>query len=87
MIKPAPPGIERILFTEEQIQSYLTDFLGSPARGVEAFEIIESIHNLRDLAERPYLLSLIISRLGELEALKARGERVNAARQSPLKNR
>ena len=74
------PALCLLPFTEAQIRSYLADFLGSPVRGAEAFEIIKSIHNLRDLAERPYLLSLISDRLGELEALKARGEPVNAAR-------
>jgi uncharacterized protein YjbI with pentapeptide repeats len=67
-------------FTEEQIRSYLADFLGSPARGAEALEVIGSVHNLRDLAERPYLLSLISDRIGELEVLMARGAPVNAAR-------
>ncbi|WP_044188257.1 TIR domain-containing protein, partial [Hyalangium minutum] len=74
------PALCLLPFTEAQIQSYLADFLGTPARGGEAFEIIQSIHNLRDLAERPYLLSLIGEHLGELESLKARREKVNAAR-------
>jgi WD40 repeat protein len=74
------PALCLLPFTEEQIQDYLASFLGDPQRGAEAFEIIASIHNLRDLAERPYLLSLISGRLGELEQLQARGEKVNAAR-------
>ncbi|MBI5282179.1 MAG: TIR domain-containing protein, partial [Candidatus Solibacter usitatus] len=67
-------------FTEEQIRGYLRAMLGDEARAEEAIGVIESIHNLRELAERPYLLALISEHLGELEAMRARGERVNAAR-------
>ncbi len=74
------PALCLLPFTEEQIRNYLADFLGDPERGGEAFEVMASIHNLRDLAERPYLLTLISGRLGELEELQARGEKVNAAR-------
>ncbi|HEX8702735.1 MAG TPA: TIR domain-containing protein [Myxococcaceae bacterium] len=74
------PALCLLPFTEEQIQAYLASFLGDRTRGAEAFDVIASIHNLRDLAERPYLLSLISGRLGELEQLQARGEKVNAAR-------
>jgi hypothetical protein len=34
------------------------------------------VHNLRELAERPYLLSLIAEHIGELEARQARGDQV-----------
>ncbi|MCX6848864.1 MAG: TIR domain-containing protein, partial [Verrucomicrobia bacterium] len=74
------PAFCMLPFDEGQIRGYLTSFLGNEKRGGEAFELIASIHNLRDLAERPYLLSLISGRLGELEALQMRGETVNAAR-------
>ena len=74
------PAFCLLPFDEGQIRGYLTSFLGDEKRGGEAFELIASIHNLRDLAERPYLLSLISGRLGELEALQMRGETVNAAR-------
>ncbi|WP_395751191.1 PQQ-binding-like beta-propeller repeat protein [Prosthecobacter sp.] len=74
------PAFCLLPFDEAQIRGYLTSFLGDEKRGGEAFELIASIHNLRDLAERPYLLTLISSRLGELEALQMRGETVNAAR-------
>ena len=74
------PAFCLLPFDERQIRDYLVSFLGDAKRGGEAFDLIASIHNLRDLAERPYLLSLISSRLGELEALKMRGETVNAAR-------
>lgn len=74
------PAFCLLPFDEGQIRGYLTSFLGDEKHGREAFELIASIHNLRDLAERPYLLSLISGRLGELEALQIRGETVNAAR-------
>jgi uncharacterized protein YjbI with pentapeptide repeats len=74
------PAFCLLPFDERQIRDYLVSFLGDAKRGGEAFDLIASIHNLRDLAERPYLLSLISGRLGELEALKMRGETVNAAR-------
>lgn len=74
------PAFCLLPFDEGQIRGYLTSFLGDAKRGGEAFELIASIHNLRDLAERPYLLSLISGRLGELEALQMHGETVNAAR-------
>ncbi|WP_395740501.1 eIF2A-related protein [Prosthecobacter sp.] len=74
------PSFCLLPFDEAQIRGYLTSFLGDEKRGGEAFDLIASIHNLRDLAERPYLLTLISGRLGELEALQMRGETVNAAR-------
>ncbi|HZH13345.1 MAG TPA: TIR domain-containing protein [Archangium sp.] len=74
------PALCLLPFTEEQIRAYLTSFLEDPERGAEAFEVIASIHNLRDLAERPYLLTLISGRLGQLEELQAQGKVVNAAR-------
>ncbi len=74
------PALCLLPFTEEQIRSYLTSLLGDAERGAEAFEVIASIHNLRELAQRPYLLTLISGRLGELETLQAQGEQVNAAR-------
>ncbi|WP_224362127.1 eIF2A-related protein [Hyalangium versicolor] len=74
------PALCLLPFTEEQIRGYLASFLGGREHATEAFDIIASIHNLRDLAERPYLLSLISGRLRELEELQTRGEKVNAAR-------
>jgi uncharacterized protein YjbI with pentapeptide repeats len=74
------PALCLLPFTEKQIRGYLASFLGDPESGAKAFDLIASIHNLRDLAERPYLLSLISGRIGELEQLKARGEKVNASR-------
>ncbi|MFP2909424.1 TIR domain-containing protein, partial [Pyxidicoccus sp. 3LFB2] len=74
------PALYLLPFTEEQIRGYLTSLLTAPERVEEAFGLIASIHNLHDLAKRPYLLTLISGQLGQLEKLRARGEEVNAAR-------
>jgi hypothetical protein len=74
------PALCLLPFTEEQIRDYLASFLGDKARAAAAFELIASIHDLRDLAQRPYLLTLISRHLGELEKIQARGDTVNAAR-------
>ncbi|MBE2286506.1 MAG: TIR domain-containing protein [Prosthecobacter sp.] len=74
------PAFCLLPFDEAQIRAYLTSFLGDEKHGHAAFDLIASIHNLRDLAQRPYLLSLISGHLGELEALQLRGDTVNAAR-------
>ncbi len=66
-------------FTEEQIKTYLQGVLGSPKRAERAFSLIQEIHNLKDLAKRPYLLFLISEQLGALESLRASGQVVNAA--------
>jgi hypothetical protein len=67
-------------FNEEQIRGYLTGLLGSDQRASETIALFGSVHNLRELAQRPYLLSLISGRLAEIEAMRLRGEMVNAAR-------
>jgi len=74
------PALYLLPFTEEQIRGYLTSLLKAQERVEEAFELIASIHNLHDLAKRPYLLTLISGQLGQLENVRARGEEVNAAR-------
>ena len=74
------PALLLLPFTEEQILTYLTSVLGSEQRATEALATIRSIHNLTDLAQRPYLLSQITERLDELECLQVKGETVNAAR-------
>jgi WD40 repeat protein len=78
-------------FTDEQILSYLSRVIeeepGDPktraepskARARQILELLNSIHNLRELATRPYLLSLLAAQVGELETLRATGQRVLAA--------
>jgi WD40 repeat protein len=75
-------------FQEDQIRQFLSETLRAPGDTLEstnikvdsAFGLIQSIHNLRDLAQRPYLLSVISEHLAELEALHAQRQTVNAAR-------
>src|SRR5262245_46934701 len=62
-------------FNEDQIREYLSAVLG-PARVDDALTLFARVHNLRELAERPYLLALIADRIGELEARQASGEGV-----------
>ena len=58
-LKPSHYRVAFILpFTEEQIRSYLDQELGTEAGG-RAWELLSEIHDLKDLASRPYLLSLI----------------------------
>ncbi len=65
-------------FTEEAIRRYFRNALGTD-KADSAFELISEVHNLRELAERPYLLSLITGQIGKLEVMRQRGETVNAA--------
>ncbi len=75
------PVLTLLPFTELQIRNYLLSLFDDDAvRADGAFELISSIHNLGELATRPYLLSLIAERLEEFEELRERGETVNAAR-------
>jgi NACHT domain/TIR domain len=60
-------------FNEDQIRGYLSAVLG-PERVDDALTLFARVHNLRELAERPYLLALIADRIGELEGRHARGE-------------
>jgi len=61
-------------FDEGEIYTYLSSVLGSDARAKAALNLLASIHNLRELAQRPYLLSLIATHISELEHRKIRGE-------------
>jgi WD40 repeat protein/uncharacterized protein YjbI with pentapeptide repeats len=62
-------------FGPEQIRTYLKNSL--PEEDVEnAWQFISSVHNLPELAERPYTLSLIARQFARLEQWKAAGEQV-----------
>jgi len=74
------PALCLLPFTEDQVRGYLVSFLGDPEHARAAFDLIARVHNLPELAKRPYLLTLISSQLGQLETLSVRGETVNAAR-------
>ncbi len=74
------PALILVPWNEETIAGYLQQRLGSQEQAVKAIQLIKNVHNLRDLAERPYLLQLIAGSLGELEQAATRGETINAAR-------
>ncbi len=62
-------------FDEQQVRTYLKNSL--PDRDVnQAYALIESVHNLPELAQRPYTLSLITRQLPRLEEWKAAGKQV-----------
>jgi len=62
-------------FTTQQIEEYLAKNL--PGEDVEKlFDLIRSIHNLEELAERPYTLKLIAEHIPKLEQWKLDGRKV-----------
>lgn len=63
--------------TRDQIAEYLSEALGWPQAEVERF--LSSIHDLWDLASRPYLLSQLAEVLPDLAAQRERGVTTNAA--------
>ena len=67
-------GLIILPFNEQQIRDYLARLGIEDIDGV--MTLLESVHNLRDLAKRPYLLRLITNQLGSLEADLAQGGRV-----------
>src|SRR5207248_312576 len=61
-------------FTIGQIREYLNrTFEGDAERILEAFR---SVHNLMEMAERPYTLSLLVKEVAQIERWKAEGKRV-----------
>tara|TARA_R110002072_G_scaffold173600_2_gene328317 strand:+ start:98567 stop:101545 length:2979 start_codon:yes stop_codon:yes gene_type:complete len=65
-------------FNDEQIRNYLKHTIGEEHLD-RTLELISEVHNLKELAERPYLLNLITGQLPQLERMKAAGETVNGA--------
>lgn len=66
-------------FSEAQIRQYLEQVVPDvPAERL--MNLVQNTHNLSELAERPMTLKLIGSQIQELEAMRARGERINGAR-------
>ena len=62
-------------FGEEQVRTYLKNSL--PDRDVDqVYAFLQSVHNLPELAERPYTLSLIARQFHRLEEWKAAGKPV-----------
>lgn len=70
------PGSETFYLqelTESQIDQYLEKAVPPPASWVELREQIRQTYNLRNLAERPFLLELIVKTLPRLQMNSARG--------------
>ena len=64
-------------FSEAQIRAYLA--ANMPGLDVErAMEVISKVHNLRELAGRPYLLSLLRESLRDCDSLLASGQTVRS---------
>jgi WD40 repeat protein len=63
-------------FNEEQVRAYLCGVLRDEAQARAAVELFASVHNLSELARRPYLLSVMAGEIEELERRRARGEKV-----------
>ncbi|MEM7013757.1 MAG: NACHT domain-containing protein, partial [Verrucomicrobiota bacterium] len=62
-------------FKQAQIEGFLTEVLGEDL--VEsAMELLRSIHNLEELAERPFNLDLLVDHVDELQQLQAAGRTV-----------
>ena len=64
-------------FGDGQITSYITQVFGKE-RTESIRELMEEVHNLSELAQRPYLLSVIAENVERLETLRARGQTVSA---------
>jgi WD40 repeat protein len=62
-------------FTEEQVRTYLRHTLPSEDTD-RVLETIRAVHNLTELAERPYTLSLIARHFPRIEQWKLEGRRV-----------
>ncbi|MCH9699142.1 MAG: pentapeptide repeat-containing protein [Gammaproteobacteria bacterium] len=64
-------------FSEQQIETYLK--LDHPEQEIQPLlDTIRDVHNLSELAERPYTLSLISQQLAEIEHWRAQGKTVSA---------
>jgi WD40 repeat protein len=63
-------------FNEKQVRNYLGQVLRDDVRVDAALKLFSQVHNLKDLASRPYLLSLIVPQVAKLEARRLAGEPV-----------
>ena len=64
-------------FGEEQIETYLSKSLRLDKDKLQGvLELIRSVHNLPEMAERPYTLSLIAQHIPQIEQLSLRGETI-----------
>jgi len=73
------PAFCLLPFDEGQIRGYLKQLLGDEKRAIEVMAVISKIHNLSDLAKRPYLLHLLTEVIEPLERASASGTTISAA--------
>ncbi len=67
-------------FDDTEIREYLKKRLGSGEGEIERIiALFEEVHNLKELAGRPYALSLITEFIPELERLQEEGKAINTA--------
>ena len=72
-------AMELLPLTEAQIRDYLQRAM--PTADIEhVMVLIDSVHNLRELAERPFTLTLVEEFLPDVEQWAARGEKITGAR-------
>ena len=68
-------------FNENQIKQYLEKNLNiNKLEQKKIITLLESVHNLKDLAKRPYTLSLIIDFIPEIEEIREKGQQYNASK-------
>lgn len=65
-------------FSKKQIDNYLVESLGEQ-QGQRAIELIDRVHDLRGLSERPIMLNFIRELIGDLLQLATQGRHINAA--------
>jgi uncharacterized protein YjbI with pentapeptide repeats len=67
---------EMLPFTPEQVKAYFKQVLPDqdPA---QLYALVESVHNLAEMAERPYLLSLIVQSLDKVREWREQGKQVS----------
>lgn len=68
-------------FGEEQIETYLSNSLRLDKDKLQGvLELIRSVHNLSEMVERPYILSLIAQHIPQIEQLSLRGETIQGVK-------
>ena len=68
-------------FDDSQIREYLQKNVGSDEEEIEKIiGLFEEVHNLKELAGRPYALTLITEFIPDLERLQKEGKAINTAR-------
>ncbi len=67
-------------FSGEQVEAYFTQvFSDDPDQALRVIEMLDQVHNLRELSSRPYNLKLIQDQLEQIEAIHREGGQVGVA--------